>query len=180
MELQSLFSQSDITERAIVWGNPSCSVTADPVSTARPNTGRLHQKETGHQWDGRRQFRLSRITGFFFFFMYSYHVLIDALRANMIHMNLNIIFYTHVERSPTKTISIRYRMETHTHTHARTHARTHTRTLHYTRTHTRTHAHTHTRTHTHSKTKQQQQQTTAMNSNIYNTDLYAQVSNWNV
>ena len=28
-----------------------------------------------------------------------------------------MIFYTHVEHSPTKTIYIRYYMETHTHTH---------------------------------------------------------------
>ena len=35
----------------------------------------------------------------------------------MIHINLNTIFYTHVEHSPTKTICIRYYMETHTHTH---------------------------------------------------------------
>ena len=31
-----------------------------------------------------------------------------ALSAHMIHINLNMIFYTHVERSPTKTIYIKY------------------------------------------------------------------------
>ena len=40
--------------------------------------------------------------------MYIYHVLINALNAHMIHINLNMIFYTHVEHSPTKTIYIKY------------------------------------------------------------------------
>ena len=39
---------------------------------------------------------------------YIYHALINALSAHMIHINLNMIFYTHVERSPTKTIYIKY------------------------------------------------------------------------
>ena len=64
--------------------------------------------------------------------MYIYQVLINALSAHMIHINLNMIFYTHVEHSPTKTIFIRYYVETRT--HARTHA------------HARTHTHTHTHT----------------------------------
>ena len=46
--------------------------------------------------------------------MYIYHVLINALSAHMIHINLNMIFYTHVEHSPTKTIYIK-----HTHSHQR-------------------------------------------------------------
>ena len=37
-----------------------------------------------------------------------YHALIHALSAHMIHVNLNMIFYTHVEHSPTKTIYIKY------------------------------------------------------------------------
>ena len=45
-----------------------------------------------------------------------YHALINALRAHMIHISLNI-FYTHVEHSPTETIYIKYCMEKHTHTH---------------------------------------------------------------
>ena len=69
--------------------------------------------------------------------MYIYHALINALSAHIIYINLNIIFYTHVEDSPTKTIHIRH--YTHTHTHARTHARTHA--------HIDTHTHTHTHTH---------------------------------
>ena len=40
--------------------------------------------------------------------MYIYHVLINALSAHTIHINLNAIFYTHVEDSPTKTIYINY------------------------------------------------------------------------
>ena len=38
--------------------------------------------------------------------MYIYHALINALSAHMIHINLNMIFYTHVKHSPTKTIYI--------------------------------------------------------------------------
>ena len=34
--------------------------------------------------------------------------LINALSAHMIHINLNMIFYTHVKHSPTKTIYIKY------------------------------------------------------------------------
>ena len=39
--------------------------------------------------------------------MYIYHALINALSAHMIHINLHVIFYTHVEHSPTKTIYIK-------------------------------------------------------------------------
>ena len=62
--------------------------------------------------------------------MYIYHALIDALSAHMIHINLNMIFYTHVEHSPTKTIYIKYytkqkqKRTTNTHTHERTHTHT--------------------------------------------------------
>ena len=66
--------------------------------------------------------------------MYIYHVLINALSTHMIDINLNMIFYTHVEHSSTKTIYVKYNMEkqinkhTHTHMHAcmRTHTHTHT------------------------------------------------------
>ena len=34
--------------------------------------------------------------------MHIYHALINALGAHMIHINLNMILYTHVEDSPTK------------------------------------------------------------------------------
>ena len=61
--------------------------------------------------------------------MYIYHALINTLSNHMIHINLNTIFYTHVEHSPTKTIYIKYYKKknlkkprttntcTHTHTH---------------------------------------------------------------
>ena len=67
--------------------------------------------------------------------MYIYHALINALSTHMIHINLNMIFYTCVDHSPTKTIYIKYYTKTKTHnTHTRTHARTHARM----------HTHTHT------------------------------------
>ena len=57
--------------------------------------------------------------------MYIYHALINALSAHMIHINLNMIFCTHVEHSPTKTIYIKYYKKTHyTHTHTHTHTLT--------------------------------------------------------
>ena len=34
--------------------------------------------------------------------MYIYHALINALSAHMIHTNLNMIFCTHLEHSPTQ------------------------------------------------------------------------------
>ena len=56
--------------------------------------------------------------------MYIYHAPINALRTHMIHINLNMIFYTHVEHSPIKTIYVKYyknkiknTLQTHTHTH---------------------------------------------------------------
>ena len=56
--------------------------------------------------------------------MYIYHALINALSAHMIHINLNMIFHTHVEHSPSKTIYIKYYLKyiktLYKHTHART------------------------------------------------------------
>ena len=42
--------------------------------------------------------------------MYIYHALINALSAHMIHIIslINMIFYTHVEHSPTETVYINY------------------------------------------------------------------------
>ena len=40
--------------------------------------------------------------------MYIYHALINALSAHMIHINLNMIFYTYVEHSTIKTNYINY------------------------------------------------------------------------
>ena len=57
--------------------------------------------------------------------MYIYYALINALSAYLIHINLNMILYTHVEHRPTKTIYIKYYTEKHTlhtlHTHTHTH-----------------------------------------------------------
>ena len=58
--------------------------------------------------------------------MYIYHALISALSAHMIHINLNMIFCTHVEHSPTKTVYIKYYMEKQTHARTHTHTLTHT------------------------------------------------------
>ena len=66
--------------------------------------------------------------------MFIYHALINALSTHMIHINLNIIFCTHVEHSPTKTIYIKYytkqnkkqnKQKRTTHAHAHTHTHTH-------------------------------------------------------
>ena len=78
---------------------------------------------------------------------YIYHALIKVLSAHMIHINLNTIFYTHVEQSPTKTIYLKI-IYGNTYTYARTHTRTHA----HTHTHTHTHTHARTRTHTHART----------------------------
>ena len=57
--------------------------------------------------------------------MYIYHALINALSAHTIHINLNMIFCTHVEHSRSKTIYIKYytktkqtkiALQTHAHT----------------------------------------------------------------
>ena len=74
--------------------------------------------------------------------MYSYCALINALSAHMIHINLNMIFYTHVEHSPIKNNLrkvLHGNTQTQTHTDTQTHRHTHT----HTHTHARTHAHTH-------------------------------------
>ena len=42
--------------------------------------------------------------------MYIYHTFINALSAHMIHINLNMIFYTHVGHSPTQKCT-KYYME---------------------------------------------------------------------
>ena len=60
--------------------------------------------------------------------MYICHVLINAMSAHMIHINLNMIFYTHVEHSPTKTIYIKYYKKIYKKTHYK-HTHTHTLTV---------------------------------------------------
>ena len=57
--------------------------------------------------------------------MYIYYVLIDALSTHMIHINLNITFYTHVEHIPPPKIYIKYYTEKQTRaTHTMTVAET--------------------------------------------------------
>ena len=62
--------------------------------------------------------------------MYTYHALVNTLSAHMIHINLNMIFYTHVESIVLLkqfTLSIiknkikKYTLQIHTHTHTHTH-----------------------------------------------------------
>ena len=48
--------------------------------------------------------------------MYIYHALINALSAHIIHINLHMIFCTHVEHSPIKN-NLHNDTETHTQTH---------------------------------------------------------------
>ena len=61
-----------------------------------------------------------------------YRALINAFSSQMIHINLTVIFCTHVEHSPTETIYIKYYTKNntkkpppppppHTHTHTHTH-----------------------------------------------------------
>ena len=75
--------------------------------------------------------------------MYIYHAPVNALSTHAIRVNLNTTFYTHVEHSPTKTIYIRYYMETHMHACMHTHTHPHTYTHAHTHTHTHSHSHTH-------------------------------------
>ena len=49
--------------------------------------------------------------------MHICHVLINALSAHTIHINLNMIFYTYVEHSPTQTVYIKHYTEKQTHTY---------------------------------------------------------------
>ena len=37
-----------------------------------------------------------------------YHALINALSAHIIHVNLNMIFYTYIEHNPSKHFYIKY------------------------------------------------------------------------
>ena len=82
-----------------------------------------------------RRRRKSRILQKVIIIMYIYHALNNALSAHMIHINLNMIFHTYVEHSPTKTIYIKNKLKNalQTHTHARTHPppppHTHTHTM---------------------------------------------------
>ena len=47
------------------------------------------------------------VGGLYIIIMYIYHALVNALSTHMIHI-LNMIFYTHVKHSPTKTMYLKY------------------------------------------------------------------------
>ena len=47
--------------------------------------------------------------------MYIYHAPTNAPSTHMTHINLNTIFCTYVEHSPTKSLDMKYYTETHTH-----------------------------------------------------------------
>ena len=64
----------------------------------------------------------------FFLIMYIYRALINALIAHIIHINLNMIFYTHVEHSPIEN-SLHKVVYGNTHIDKHTHSHTHTHTL---------------------------------------------------
>ena len=64
--------------------------------------------EEGTPLQQRRVKKIKSPTFFIIIIMYIYHALINILSAHMIHINLNMIFYTHVEHSPTKTIYTKY------------------------------------------------------------------------
>ena len=84
--------------------------------------------------------------------MYIYHVFINTLNAHIILINLNMIFYTYVEHTPTKTIYIKDYTETHTYTHTHTHTTLNSNVYDtdvYHASYMCTHAHTHIHTHTH-------------------------------
>ena len=83
--------------------------------------------------------------------MYIYRALVNALSAQIIHINLNVL-YTHVHSPITNNLHKVLYGNTHTHTHARTHERTHKHARTHAHAHTRTHARTHTHTHTHAHT----------------------------
>ena len=79
--------------------------------------------------------------------MYIYHTLINALSAQIMHINLNVLFYTHVEHSPIKN-SLDKVLYRNTHTpHNELECAWHWSVsyfIHHTHTHTCTHACTHT------------------------------------
>ena len=83
--------------------------------------------------------------------MYIYCMLINTLSAHIVHINLNIIFYTHVEHSPIKNNlhKVLYG-NTHTHIHTQKMNLNVHDTDQYHTSYMRTCAHTHTHTHTHS------------------------------
>ena len=80
--------------------------------------------------------------------MYIYHMLTNVLSTHIIHINLNMIFYTHVEHSPIKNNlhKVLYG-NTDTHTHTAMNSNVHDTNWYHTCTRVCAH-YTHTYTHT--------------------------------
>ena len=74
----------------------------------RKGGGEERETETDRQTNRQRKRERELENLIALIIMYIYHALINALSAHMIHINLNMIFYTHVKHSPTKTIYIKY------------------------------------------------------------------------
>ena len=74
--------------------------------------------------------------------MYVYRALINALSAHGIHVNLNMIYYTHVEHSPVKS-NLHKVLYGNTHTHTAKNSNVHdTDQYHSSYMRARTHTHT--------------------------------------
>ena len=67
-----------------------------------------HTKKQKQKQTKKQQQRNLKLIYLIIIIMYIYHALINTLSAHMIHINLNMIFYTHVKHSPTKTIYKKY------------------------------------------------------------------------
>ena len=78
----------------------SCRITCERSESA-------HEWTALHKINQQQQIKLLQQL-LFIIIMYIYHVLINALSAHIIHINLNTIFYTHIEHSPTKTTYMKY------------------------------------------------------------------------
>ena len=80
----------------------------------------LSMRKPIKQRNRKRPHYINPITTIIIIIMYIYHALINALSTHMVPINLNMIFYTYVEPSPTKTIYLKYYTEKHTHTDTHT------------------------------------------------------------
>ena len=79
--------------------------------------------------------------------MYIYRMLINALSACIIHINLNMIFCTHAEHGPVEN-NLHKVLYGNTPTHTAMNLNVHDTDQYHT-SYLRAHAHTHTHTHTH-------------------------------
>ena len=87
------------------------AVTANRIKTMLPEL--INEDQTGFK-SGKYVGDNLRLIYDIIIIMYIYHALINVLSAHMIHINLNMIFYTHVKHSPTKTIYIKYYLKNNT------------------------------------------------------------------